>query len=131
MRGFRSARCVARERREAMHGRAPERLAGAQHRRGEVGAVGRIGKVLGLETDAVALPERLPFAADEAAVELVAGVALDAGLCRLDLEDAAAGQVVEARRAPQRRGRPVVVEDPVVVVAARAQQLLGTVTDAL
>src|SRR6187397_1444039 len=71
--------------REAMHGRAREFLARSQHGRREVGSIRRIGEMLGLQTHAVTLPVGLARRAKQLAIELVAGVELDAWLGGADL----------------------------------------------
>ena len=62
----------------------PVGLAGAEHGGGEVGLVRRVGEVLGLQREPVALPVRPPAGAVQRAVEEVARVELDArlGRCR-------------------------------------------------
>src|SRR3982750_2061437 len=92
-----------REIREAVHRRARERFAGTQHGGGKVGPIRRVGEVLGLEADSVALAIGAALAADEPTVELVAGVELHSGLAGLDLEHASRGRIDQARGAVQRR----------------------------
>src|ERR687888_1712241 len=68
-------------------------LAGGQHGRGEVGVVGGVGVVLGLQGEAVALPVHVPAGADQRAVQEVSRVELQARLVGEDLQDAAAARV--------------------------------------
>src|SRR5215211_4770989 len=105
-------------------------LAGAQHGRREVGVVGRVGEVLGLQGETVALPVGAAAGPDHGAVEEVARVELDAGLVGEDLQHPPAARVLQPGRQLQPGAAPV--EHPVVVVAAADLELLeAVVTDAL
>src|SRR4029450_6950261 len=105
-------------------------VTGPEHGRGEVGVVGRVRVVLGLEGEAVALAVGPAAGADDGAVEEVAGVELDAGLDGQDLEHPPAPRVLQPGRQLQPGAVPV--EHPVVVVAAAELQLLeAVVADAL
>src|SRR3546814_12306305 len=64
-------------------------FAGIDPRRSEGGLVGRVGKFLGFERDAVAHAVEMAALADERAVEEVAGIDLHARLGRPQLEHAA------------------------------------------
>src|SRR5215218_10830360 len=105
-------------------------LAGAQHGRREVGVVGRVGEVLGLQGETVALPVGAAAGPDHGAVEEVARVELDAGLVGEDLQYPPAARVLQPGRQLQPGAAPV--EHPVVVVAAADLELLeAVVTDPL
>src|SRR5215213_5561525 len=105
-------------------------LAGAQHGRREVGVVGRVRVVLGLQSQAVALAVGAAAGPDQGAVEEVARVELDAGLVGEDLQYPPAARVLQPGRQLQPGAAPV--EHPVVVVAAADLELLeAVVTDAL
>src|SRR4029450_1550874 len=97
-------------------------LTGPEHGRGEVGVVGRVRGVLGLEGEGVALAVGPAAGADDGAVEEVAGVELDAGLDGQDLEHPPAPRVLQPGRQLQPGAVPV--EHPGVVVAAAQPQLL-------
>src|ERR671920_878522 len=73
-------------------------LAGAQHGRREVGVVGRVRVVLGLQGQAVALAVGAAAGPDQGAVEEVARVELDAGLVGEDLQHPPAARVLEPGR---------------------------------
>src|SRR5215211_4066779 len=105
-------------------------LAGAQHGRREVGVVGRVGEVLGLQGEAVALAVGAAAGPDHGAVEEVARVELDAGLIGQDLQHPTTARVLQPGRQLQPGAAPV--QHPVVVVAAAELQLLeAVVTDPL
>src|SRR6476661_559281 len=63
---------------EGVGGRFAVLLAGAEDGRGEVGLVGRVREVLGLEAETVALAVGAAGCADERAGQEIAGVELDA-----------------------------------------------------
>ena len=94
----------------------------------EVGLVRRVREVLGLERVAGALAVGVAADADERAGKEVAAVELDAGLIGPDGQLTAAYRVpgvsgqVEAVRAGG--GLGLLVQDPVVVVSLRDQQLV-------
>ena len=98
--------------------------------RGEVRLVRRVGVVLGLQREPVALPVHPSTRPDESPVEEVPGVELDSGLGREDLENSAAVGLQHTRRADHRRvGGAAPVEHPVVVVTAADHELLEAVAD--
>src|SRR3546814_3737080 len=70
-------------------------FAGIDPRRSEGGLVGRVGKFLGFERDAVAHAVEMAALADERAVEEVAGIDLHARLGRPQLEHAARFRILQ------------------------------------
>src|SRR5205807_7508567 len=94
------------------------------------GLVGRVGEVLGLQTEPVTLSVGLSAGAEQRAVEAVTGVELDAGLGRGELHDAAGLRVVQARGQHRRAGGGP-AQHPVMVVAAAIDELGMTIAEAL
>src|SRR5215216_6384576 len=113
---------------EAVDGGGLVPLTRRQHGRREVGVVGRVGVVLGLEGEPVALPVHPAAGADQRPVQEVAGVELDARLVGDDLQDPAAPRLDDPGR--QLEAAAVPVQHPVVVVAAPDDELLEPVADA-
>ena len=70
-------------------------LSGTEDRRRPLGLVGRVGILLGLEADAVALVVHDALLAGDGAVQEVAGVDLDAGFVGIDLQVDAGGRAAE------------------------------------
>ena len=95
-------RCIKGE-----DGDGVKRLAGAQHRAGEVRMVRRVGEALCLQAQASPTHIRHPTLADDRPIQVVAGVELHAWRSGADLQDAPAGWVIEARRWAQFARRPV------------------------
>src|SRR4030081_3083366 len=96
-----------------------EFLTRPQHRRRKRGLIGRVGKVLRLQTESSAMPVSPPFLAAYGAVEEIAGIELCARLRGIHVERAAVGRLGHARRM---RDRPITVAPPhhvAVVIAAR------------
>src|SRR5690242_10300877 len=106
-------------------------LAGAQDRGREVGVVGGVGEVLGLEGEGVALAVGLLADAQESAVEEVAAVELDAGLVGVYFDGAAVLGLPEPSSEPHAMAVGLSAEDEVVVVAAAEDELLVVTTQSL
>src|SRR6187399_1123607 len=83
---------------EAESGRRMKDGTGPENHRRERRLVRRIGKVLCLETKAVALPINMAVLAGERAVEKISGVELHAGLGGQNLEHAAGVRLPNAGR---------------------------------
>src|SRR6476620_9648059 len=108
-----------------------ELLAGAEDGRREVGLVGRVREVLGLEAEAVALAVGAAGCADERAGQEIAGVELDARLGGTDFEAAPGCRLADNRGEDLRAvaGRRA-GDDVVVVVAVAERELWVVVADA-
>ena len=115
---------VVAVRRQGVDGRRVVGLPGTEDRRREVRLVRRVGEVLGLQREPVALAVLPAARADERAVEEVAGVELDPGLgrSRSSARGRSPGRAAARPGAARRRAGPV--EHPVVVVAAAEHELL-------
>src|SRR5439155_1165600 len=99
---------------ECEHGLRLIALPRAQNRRGEVRVIGRIGEVLRLQAERAAMLVNMAGFACDCAVEEIAGVELQPGLRRRDIERSAALRILELRGVTQPR---VAIQDPVMVVA--------------
>src|SRR5579883_2992504 len=91
-------------------------------RRGEARLVRRVRKHLRLEAHSIALPVGVPALADHPPSQEVAGVELQPGRRREEVEHTPGARVFEPRDGPQRAGGAV--EHEVVIVAVRENDLL-------
>src|SRR5579859_2747550 len=99
-------------------------LARLKHGGREVGVVGRVREVLGLERIRLALAVGVAADADQVTVEEVAGVELHARLVGPDGQQPAAARVERARgQVEAGEVRACRVQDPVVVEAVRGREL--------
>src|SRR5437870_4982789 len=89
--------------------------------------VGRVGKMLRLQAQRAAMLVDMARLARDRAVEEIAGVELQAGLRRRDIERSAALRIFELRGVTQPR---VATQDPVMVVALAVLDLLVIRVDA-
>src|SRR6266542_4614565 len=111
-------------------------LPGVQGRRREVGLVRRIGEVLCLHREAVAVPVDYPVLPAQRAVQKVPRVELHARLRGVDLHHPAGRRLVHPRRERQggalarRAARAALVQNEVVVVSPSVAQLLVVLRDA-
>ena len=119
--------------RKAQDGLRAVALSRAEEGGGELGLVGAVGEVLGLEAEAAPLRVGALRLAAEASVEEVAGVELDAGLGGEDLEDAARLGFEDAGGEDRlgAGGAWSAVEDEVVVVAVTELELGIRLVDVL
>ncbi len=86
--------------------------------------------MLSLERDPVALPIQAPVLANDGAGEKVAGVEMNSGLGRRELEHSTRARVLESSGRAQLS--PLPAEREIVVVAASDRELrLGSVADSL
>src|SRR6202034_3213632 len=106
---------------KSMDGSGRPHLSGLEYRARKVRLVRRVRKVLRLERDAVGLPVQALPLAQHTAGEEIAGVELQAGLGRQQLEHPARGPVLEPSRAAQPAGRAT--QDEIVVIAASDREL--------
>ncbi|KAG5719920.1 hypothetical protein E4T56_gene15533, partial [Termitomyces sp. T112] len=98
-------------------------LAGIDAGGNEIGMVGRIGKLLRLQRDAVAHAIDVPVLAQHRAVDESACIELDPRLGGKHFQHPARGPVGQTRQELGRLGQPR-VDGEIVVVAARDRQLL-------
>ena len=89
--------------------------------------IGRIGEVLRLQAERAAMLVNMAGFACDCAVEEIAGVELQPGLRRRDIERSAALRILELRGVTQPR---VAIQDPVMVVALAVLDLLVIRVDA-
>src|SRR6185503_10338440 len=97
-------------------------MIGLQDRRREAGLVRGVGKMLRLQTKAVALLVHLPTLAGDGAIEKIAAIKLDAWFTGVDVHYSPAGRFINA--CCQNGTRTGSIEYPIVVVAPAQFELL-------